>query len=64
MEKTLHSVKLNSLQLIDAEIDFSKQRKIFDITKLDYLPDIIQAHIQKFEAFNLLESSQPGDIIL
>lgn len=54
MEEALESIEFYTLEGVHTEVNFGKQGKIFNVTQLVNLANIIETHIQKFETFNLL----------
>ena len=64
VEQALEPVEFNALERIHTEVNFGEQGKVFDVAQLVNLANIVQAHIQKFEAFNLLKSPETRDVIL
>lgn len=64
VEQALEPIEFNALEGIHTEVNFSEQGKIFDVAQLVNLANIVEAHIQKFETFNLLQSPETRDVIL
>ena len=51
------------MKWIDAEVNLGQNGQIFDEPELINFPDIVQAHVQEFEAFNRLQPSQSLNLI-
>lgn len=58
VEKALQSIIFDALKRIDTEVDFCKDRQVFDEPKLINFLDVVQIEIQKLEALDRFQTSQ------
>lgn len=64
VKQALQPVELAVLDRIHTEIHLRQQRQVLNVLQLVDLSDIVQTHVQKFQAINLLKASQLRNVVL
>lgn len=64
MEQALELVVFARLHGVHSEVNVGEQRQILDITQLVDLADVVQRHVERFEALDGLQALEARDLIL